>query len=173
VPEYDTFEQPIADEVARVIRESLAADLELKSCEAGDLSDLPAPSEFQDALDKVLIISHGLEVTDLGVGSPQAAAPRPPGFEVVYTYELVFIRLNKADEDSHGQLADGSRRIKKLFLNEQRKLPSLGQPGCNVIRAVPSSSTPHNPYNDLYDVPEIGAKADVIWLRVFTRSLLR
>ena len=145
--EFRYFDAEIAEEIARVISTNLGNDLGLVTCEAGDPSSLPAPSELRSALNAVFI--HFVDVDTDDVLDKMA----PPGFEAVYEFEIVYLRKQLADENSDSEVARDAGRIAALFLNGQRKLPGLKQPGCRVWRCVPVKRSGENAYNDFFDVP--------------------
>lgn len=169
--EYRFYDSEIANEVARLVRTELATTLGLKKCEPGDLTSMPGTEEFSRALNAVFVGYKGWHLEDLLPGAPSSSEMKPPGIEVEYVFELLFIRLQMAGEDPHEQLARGMGKIAALFLNGHRKLPGLQQPGCRVIRAVPLRADADNEYNDLFDDPQYGANAGLIHLHVFTRTI--
>lgn len=163
--EFRYYDAEIADEIAEVIGQYLGTSLRLEKCEAGLLNPFPAPEALRQALNAVFVLYIDVDTDDL------IEAPKPQGFEAVYQFDILYLRKQLDSENSDSEIAREAGQIAALFLNAQRKLPSLNQPGCRVIRCLPKQRQAENEYNDMFDVPELGINVAVIRLFVYTRML--
>jgi len=155
----------ILTELARAIAEDLGEDLALKTCQAGSDIRLPAPKHFSTVMNAVYVRFSHWEADD-ALDHPGI----PPHFAVQYHCELLYFRLQGADENPDTELANDLSRIGSLFLGSRRKLPGFKPATGRVERVVPHAGGTDTPFHAINDTPELRTSVGAIKLTVYTRG---